>query len=138
MKAQLVEMRSQLVDRTMTIQKQSQTLLREHQARLDNCSPKRCIQSAWQSLDELDRRRVASQRHRLVLEKSRLNGLEVHLTSLNPKDVLKRGYAIVTRTSDRQMITQIGQVSAGDLLSVQVQDGGFGVRACAGKYMEET
>jgi exonuclease VII large subunit len=58
-----------------------------------------------------------------------LNGIKQHLSSLNPLDVLKRGYSIVTRDLDDGLITQIEQVSAGDRLTVRVKDGSYPVQA---------
>ena len=53
-------------------------------------------------------------------------GLVQHITSLNPRSVLERGYAIVTNQVG-QTVTRVGQVRAGEALDVQVSDGDFGV-----------
>jgi len=50
-------------------------------------------------------------------------------------EVLKRGYSIVTRDLDDVLITHMGQVSAGEKLSVRVKDGSFPVQA-TGKDQE--
>ena len=104
-------------------------------SRLQYCSPARRIQNSWQGLDTMTRRMISSQRHRLALETSRLNGVSEHLSALNPLDVLKRGYSIVTRDLDDELITHVGQVSAGDRLSVRVKNGSFPVQA-TGKDQE--
>jgi exodeoxyribonuclease VII large subunit len=128
MKAQLVDTSSLLVNLTLAVQDQFRNLIKDYQVKLHNCSPERRIQSAWQSLDDSNRRMISAQRHRLSLETTRLSGLGDHLSSLNPMDVLKRGYAFVTRKSDQKLISQTRQVFAGDQLSVQVQDGSFAVQ----------
>jgi len=97
--------------------------------RLQYCSPSRRIQNSWQGLDTMTRRMLATQRHRLALEATRLEGVKEHLSSLNPMDVLKRGYSIVTRDLDNGLITRTEQVSAGDKLSVRVKNGTFPVQA---------
>lgn len=93
--------------------------------RVQYCSPSRRIHNSWQELDTMTNRMITSQRHRMKLEVTRLNGIRSHLFSLNPSEVLNRGYSIVTRDLDNKLITQIDQVSAGDKLSVRVKNGSF-------------
>ena len=102
--------------------------MRECRNRLQNCSPARRIQSSWQGLDTMTRRMITAQRHRLSLETIRLHGVVENLSSLNPLDVLKRGYAVVTRSPDNRLITQTEQVEVGDQLTVRVKNGSFPVQ----------
>jgi exodeoxyribonuclease VII large subunit len=101
----------------------------DNQKRLLYCSPVRRILNSWQGLDSLTRRMTSAQNHRLKLESTRLTGINEHLSSLNPVDVLKRGYSVVTREIDNQLITQTGQVSVGDKLYVRVLNGDYSVVA---------
>jgi exodeoxyribonuclease VII large subunit len=99
---------------------------KELQSHLDRSSPLVRIQSDSQRVDELDRRLSASAHHLLQLARSHLKGLIQHMAALNPEAVLERGYAIVTNQLG-QTINRVGQVSAGEALSVQVSDGDFDV-----------
>jgi len=102
---------------------QKKDQVNEISARLTYISPERRIQSEWQTMDGLTRRLNSTQLFHLSIKKTRIVGLVERLTSLNPMDVIKRGYAVVTRTVDYSLITRIGQLSPGEDLSIQVQDG---------------
>jgi exodeoxyribonuclease VII large subunit len=99
---------------------------KDMQNQLEKNSPMNQIQSASQRIDELDHRLGAVTNHILQLTRSQLTGLVQRITSLNPKAVLERGYAIVTDQS-RSAIVRVNQVSGGEPLNVQVSDGDFGV-----------
>jgi len=86
-------------------------------------SPLRRIQIEKQRLDDLARRGSAAQAHRLELEGSRLAGLGKRLGSLSPLQVLKRGYAIVTRQSDGVLIHKTAQAKRGEAIRIRVSDG---------------
>jgi len=47
------------------------------------------------------------------------------LESLNPLGVLKRGYAVVTRKSDGNLIHKTEQAHLDDEISIRVSDGQF-------------
>lgn len=100
--------------------------LKELQNHLDRYSPLFRIQSDLQRVDELDHRLGSGISHILQLAHTHLMGLSQHVAALNPKAVLERGFAIVTNQVG-QIISRLGQVSAGDPLHVQVSDGDFGV-----------
>ncbi|HBG75043.1 MAG TPA: exodeoxyribonuclease VII large subunit [Anaerolineae bacterium] len=127
-KVQIGEIYFQLVVAIREIQNQKRSEMRECRNRLQNCSPARRIQSSWQGLDTMTRRMITAQRHRLSLETIRLHGVVENLSSLNPLDVLKRGYAVVTRSPDNRLITQTEQVEVGDQLTVRVKNGSFPVQ----------
>ena len=88
-------------------------------------SPLRRIQTDRQRLDDYARRGLSALKHRMVLDKSRLQGFERRLEALNPLAVLGRGYAVVTRQADGKLISQVGQAKAGDGIQVRVSDGAF-------------
>lgn len=90
-------------------------------------SPLGKLRSDRQRLDELERRSTTALAHQLQLQRSRQQGLEQRLGSLNPSAVLRRGYAVVT-TTDGDRVRSTRQVASGDDLDVRVQDGRFGVR----------
>jgi exodeoxyribonuclease VII large subunit len=111
-----------------------QTVLNDQRWRLNRLestltlrSPLGKLRSDRQWLDELERRSISALDHQLQLQRSRQQGLEQRLGSLNPSAVLARGYAVVM-TTDGDRVRSTRQVASGDDLDVHVQDGRFGVR----------
>jgi exodeoxyribonuclease VII large subunit len=86
-------------------------------------SPSRRIQSDGQRLDDLAHRVAIAQAHRLALEANRLAGSRKRLETLNPLQVLGRGYALVTRRADNALVCKVAQASAD--IRVRVSDGEF-------------
>ena len=108
-------------------------LLADHQvsvsaltSRLKYVSPERRIQSEYQHIDELSRRAVSALTHRIQLQSARVDGISKRLGALNPAGILERGYAIITRTSDGKVVSQVSQAQ-GDM-TVRVSDGEFKVK----------
>lgn len=129
LKRQLRDAKSFLLEAVKEIQDLKRNEILDIQSRLQHCSPARRIQDLWQGLDTLTRRMNSAQHHRLVLERTRMNGVIQHFSSLNPMVVLNRGYSIVYRDRDNELITQVKQVSFGEKLTVRVKDGIFPVQA---------
>jgi exodeoxyribonuclease VII large subunit len=102
------------------------TLLEGYQTSLRFHSPLRWVLNERQRLDELSRRGIAMEAHRLELVRERLNGLENRLAALSPEAVLQRGYAVVTK-KDR-VVASVSQIREGDALRVRVRDGEFDAR----------
>ena len=86
-------------------------------------SPYRQIQSDRQNLDEISRRTHAAMIYQQILIKSRLDGVDKRLRSLNPDQILARGYAVVTRLKDAHIVFKVDQ--ARDGIRVRVSDGEF-------------
>ena len=63
--------------------------------------------------------------NRLVLWRERMIGLDMRLGALNPGAILHRGYSIVQRQLDGEVVSRKGQVSRGEELQVRVSDGVF-------------
>ena len=55
----------------------------------------------------------------------RSDNLRMRLESLSPKDILRRGYAIVQAAGDSAVISEMAQVAAGDRVDVTLAKGGF-------------
>ena len=91
---------------------------------LARVSPTGKIQSDLQRVDEFTARAYKGINHKLQMHQTRLHGLEQRLTSLNPGAILSRGYAVVSR-QDGTIVARVSQVTPGDHLNVQVQDGEF-------------
>ncbi|MDP2975234.1 MAG: exodeoxyribonuclease VII large subunit, partial [Anaerolineales bacterium] len=103
-------------------------LLDGRQSSLRFFSPLRRVQTERQRLDDLSRREIAAQAHRLALELSQLKGLERRLSALNPLAVLSRGYAVVTHKQNDKIVSSASSVKTGEDLNVRVADGNFDVR----------
>lgn len=90
---------------------------------LQRLSPQRLIVQRRQQLDECtDRLQIAFQ-HIVSLRTEQLRGASLQLHSLSPLLTIARGYAVVRQQPDQEIVTSVQQVKAGDILTVQVQDG---------------
>lgn len=85
------------------------------------------VQRNQQRVDELNQRASRALAHKIILKRTHLAGLELHLYSLNPREILKRGYSIVSQL-DGSLVSSTKQVQSGDRLQVHVSDGDFPVR----------
>jgi exodeoxyribonuclease VII large subunit len=96
------------------------------QNRLLQRSPVALVLSSRQRLDDMTSLINRSMAHMFKIKSTGLIGVQQHLSSLNPFSILKRGYAVVTRT-DGTLVHSISQVQVGDNLAVLLQDGKFPV-----------
>ncbi len=87
------------------------------------------IDTLRRRVDDLSRLAATALSNRLSIDQERLRGLEMRLQALNPGGILSRGYAIVQKGPDREVVSQKSQVSPGEGLEVTVSDGSFGVTA---------
>jgi exodeoxyribonuclease VII large subunit len=125
--AYLQGMKTRLAALTLSLLTAQRNGLAASTSRLRFISPLRRIQTDRQRLDDFARRGVSALKHRVALDKSRLQGFERRLEALNPLAVLGRGYAVVSRQADGKLVSQVGQAKSGDRLRVRVSDGEFGV-----------
>jgi exodeoxyribonuclease VII large subunit len=95
-------------------------------SRLSLASPRTRIDNARQRLDEISHRMLVATRHGLSIQRQRIESLQHTLRVVNPGDILGRGYAIVTKSSDASVVRSSEQVESGDRINIQVQDGDFG------------
>lgn len=84
--------------------------------------PRRRLDAARQTVDELDRRASRALERWLVLAQTRLQGLQARLSTLSPQATLARGYAIAQRAGG-QVVTDPAQVQAGEQLQLTVRAG---------------
>ncbi len=103
------------------IQQYRQNLLAEKSS-LNFLSPIIRVRNDQQRLDEVSMRMERIINHKLSLSKSGLVGLGSRLQSLNPKNVLQRGYAIVS-DDNHNIVSSITKVKIGDQIKVQLVDG---------------
>lgn len=92
---------------------------------LQRLSPQVQIANRRQQVDDLSQTALRLIHHRLDLERTQLGGLVARLYSLDPRAVLKRGYAIVRDVNTEAVILSVSQVGSGQRLRVQVSDGQF-------------
>lgn len=86
-------------------------------------SPRSQVAGHRQQVDELSQFATRAMAQRLRMDRTRLDGLGARLQSLNPAAVLARGYAIVRKLDDDEIVTSVGQVAPGDRLRVSLRDG---------------
>ena len=86
------------------------------------------IASRRQQVDDLLAGLVMRIENGLALHRQRVTGLDQRLGALDPADVLRRGYAVVSRDDTGETLLDAGQVSAGDAVRVRLHRGGFGAR----------
>jgi exodeoxyribonuclease VII large subunit len=94
-------------------------------ARLQQGSPLWLIDNSRQRLDEITNRISTAMDHRTTLSLSQLRSTAARLDSVNPLEVIRRGYAIV-RKADGMLIHSIKQTQPKSQIKIQVSDGTFG------------
>ncbi len=92
-------------------------------------SPISQLTRSRQQIGELRARLDTALAGRLRLWRAQLDGLYGRLRAVGPAATLARGYAIVRRDRDGALVHSVGDVAAGEALTVQVADGAFRVRA---------
>ena len=78
-------------------------------------------------VDDLAKSASTALSHRLSLWRKDITGLDMRSQALNPGAILHRGYAIVQKEPDGQVVSSVGQVSTGDGLKLTVSDGAIPV-----------
>jgi exodeoxyribonuclease VII large subunit len=126
--AELIQIRQRLARAWRQQREALHSQLAEQRVALGLGSPQARIANARQRSDDLARRLVAAVRHELALRQAALRGLIQTLSAVGPETVLARGYAVVRRLADGEVVRSIAQVTAGDSLGVRISDGSFGAR----------
>jgi exodeoxyribonuclease VII large subunit len=119
----LSELSAELNSSVTNIIHQSRLGLDNFRSGLQFYTPLRRVQTDRQRLDELSRRLLTAQMHRLALEAARRKGAEDRLLALSPLAVLGRGYAVVTKKDS--VVVSRSQVQSGDEVHIRVKDGEF-------------
>jgi exodeoxyribonuclease VII large subunit len=109
----------QQVDENISLRRMG---LEQQRLQLEKNPPGRRLAQALQHLDELGSAFARVVSHRLQMEEKNLQHLSIHLQSLNPYQVLKRGYAIVTDQAGG-MVDSISRVNPGQVIQVRLRDG---------------
>ena len=74
-------------------------------------------------VDDLARTLETFQNHRLSVMKSDVHRLHGKLHSLNPMDVLKRGYSVTTRIRDNAVVTRAADVEKEEKVRIRFSEG---------------
>ncbi len=74
-------------------------------------------------MDDLTARAARLLTHKLALHRERLAGLSGRLEAVSPLATLGRGYALVRRRTDGQLVRSVAQAGPGDPLDIRVADG---------------
>lgn len=90
---------------------------------LSRANPMYQLDQLRQRLDDAVSLLQARMEYLLSMRGERLRGASLRLHSLSPLLTIARGYAVVRREADQQLVTRVEQVQPGDELSIQVTDG---------------
>jgi exodeoxyribonuclease VII large subunit len=124
---ELVLLRRTLQDMLQASLMENRRALARTNAVLRLLSPRVAMANARQRVDELQVRVLSAAQHRLHLHQAAHAGLHQTLMAFDPYAVLGRGYSVVTRLPDGELIRSVHQVRAGDDLQVRVADGSYPV-----------
>ncbi|HEY1349530.1 MAG TPA: exodeoxyribonuclease VII large subunit [Ktedonobacteraceae bacterium] len=91
-------------------------------------SPRSHLERLSQQLDGTSETLQSEIQHRLMLHNERLKGAALRLHALSPLLTLARGFAVVRRAADQEIVTGVQQVRPGDWLEIQVVDGRISAR----------
>ncbi|MEK6222728.1 MAG: exodeoxyribonuclease VII large subunit, partial [Chloroflexota bacterium] len=94
-------------------------------SRLKRNSPLNKLRTARQQVDELARRIGLNLAYQVELNRTRLTGMNQHLTALSPHGILARGFAVVTN-QDGDVVKSSKAVKEGERINIQVSDGEIG------------
>jgi len=102
--------------------RQSRQTVLATQSKLNFLSPINRIRNNQQRLDEVALRLERVFNHSVRMAQSRLAGLDARLNTLNPLQVLQRGYAIVSDDQGR-ILSSVKGTKPGDAIRVRLSDG---------------
>ncbi len=88
-------------------------------------SPRTTVRQYWQRLDELEGRLTKAIGQILRAQQQDICSIQNRLSDLNPKAVLKRGFALVYHQPRNRLVKSVKQVHAKDRVVVEVDDGTF-------------
>jgi exodeoxyribonuclease VII large subunit len=103
---------------------------------LQRAHPRSILDRRRQQLDDLTESLQMRMEHLLSLRKERLQGMALNLHSLSPLQTIARGYSVVRREPEQQLVSQIKQVQEGDRLTIRVVDGQIQARVTASQLLE--
>ncbi len=99
------------------------TRLQSLKRHLSMLNPEKTIMQKIQRIDELEKRMLNSISQLIRSKETQLQHMHEQLYSLSPEGVLKRGYAIVFKTSNNKIIKSISDVQYGEEVLIKISDG---------------
>lgn len=108
------------ISQELKIQK---TLLEGRKRILSTLSPKAQIQNSKEKLGRISRQLDHLLEQKQQIRKDRLMRVEVALKSIDPKNLLTRGYSILFSEKERSVINSVSRVKKSDSLRILVADG---------------
>ncbi len=97
-------------------------------ARLEHLSPAPALLSQQLRLDTLAQRLLHAHQGLIQTQHARLSQISAALAALSPLKTLERGYAIVQRLPDGQLVRDPGMLSPGDRLLIRLAGGAVEAR----------
>jgi len=94
--------------------------------RLKARSPTEIIKQLEQNIDNIERQLIHAIQEKINHNQVIIDNIRKQLKSMNPKEVLERGYSIVYKDGKSEIIKSIEQVEDQDKLDIEVSDGTFG------------
>jgi len=86
-------------------------------------APTEWIRDRAQRLDDISLRTARAMKHRLQLQRGKLDTWAGKLESLSPLGVLARGYSVTQRADDGTLVREAEQVKPGDLIRTRLEKG---------------
>lgn len=122
LRQRVAELRDHAADAIMARIEERRRAVDQQVALLRRNHPRRRLDAARQTVDELDRRASRAFERWLAIAQTRLQGLQARLSTLSPQATLARGYAIAQRAGG-QVVTDPAQVQAGEQLQLTLRAG---------------
>lgn len=95
---------------------------------IEMASPRRTVQDMRQRVDDNSERIHMSSLRQVSLLRERLSANITAIENANPETLLKRGYAIISRSEDDSAITSVKDVSVGTGITIKLKDGDLNAR----------
>lgn len=102
-------------------------LLERTKGRIGYLSPSRKLETNVQKVDGLSLRIEQAGKNILNLHTSELKGVQKRLQSIDPRGILRRGYAIVQHRDSKKVVKLVEQVNTGSEVDVFLSNGKLGV-----------
>lgn len=125
-----LELKQKLSDHQFVLADQAQQLVARVRTNLQHLewalkrlSPQVYIDNYRQRIDTLVGNAYKTLQFQIAMQRQQVDNLTSQLATINPRATLTRGYAIVKK--GQSVVSQTGQVSRGDLLTIEVSNGEF-------------
>lgn len=127
LQANLAELTDRLYSSVQNLLDEKTADLDELQSRLSISAPTRKIPQKLEQIQRLRERSNMQLERSLERNRLKVNALASRLHTLNPQQILERGYAILTNETDGSILASATQIQPGESLQVRLKDGAFGV-----------